>query len=227
MTGACGRARIATARWPGGRGSSTATSASSTSASRTRLATPCAGTSSSLGPQAPDWAETIERWLAHYAAHGVDTVRFGLVVLRRGFGLAERWFHSVEAAAIPTGEGGRQLQRILDAQDYLHGSALLPPRLADERFSVVDGHTITERNVFREGVYTPQKPALELDDGLGTLVTIEPVTLELLLALDGAEPLRDVLAVLAGADRIDHEELLEFGVETVGRLLELGLVVRL
>ena len=137
-----------------------------------------------VGVDPARYAQNTARWIDCFAQHGLESIRFGLVVLRRGFG-PQPWFHTVEAAGALEGEGGRQLLRILEAQDYLHGSDLLAPQLADERFVPVDGHTIVERNAFRGGEYTPDKPAMTLEDSLGTSVTIEPVTLEILLALDG------------------------------------------
>src|SRR5262249_41082568 len=87
------------------------------------------------------YAAAVGRWLDHYERHGIVALRMGLVVLRRGVS-AEPWFHTVAAAGMPTGQGGRQLLRIVEAQDYLHGT----DELEDERFALVEGHSIVQRS---------------------------------------------------------------------------------
>ncbi len=178
-----------------------------------------------VGVDPARYAQNTARWIDCFAQHGLETIQFGVVVLRRGFG-PEPWFHAVDAPGTLEGDGGRQLLRIVEAQDYLHGSDLLAPELEDERFEPVDGHAIVERNTFHDGRYTPDKPALTLEDSLGIPVTIEPVTLEILLALDGRRSLGEVCAGLADRLDLDPEEFAEFAVATVRQLLELGLVVR-
>jgi hypothetical protein len=171
------------------------------------------------------FAPNVERWMAYFERHGIVEFRFALLVLRRGFS-SERWFHATEAAGKPHGEGGRQLLRILEAQDFLTGTGLLEPRLGQERLEPVEGHAVVERNAFDGEGYHPDQPSLTLEDGLGTVVAIEPWTVEILLALDGRRSLDETLAELAPSLSAEPADFAEFGTTAVRDLLALGFVTR-
>ncbi len=65
----------------------------------------------------PAHRETIDRWVAHYAANGVEAFAFGIVVLRRR--QAERnWFRAIAAPGSPHDAAGNHVLRLFEGWDW-------------------------------------------------------------------------------------------------------------
>lgn len=172
----------------------------------------------------PQYPVIVERWLADYRERGIDTIVFGLIVLRRRItGLPG--FRTVEAGPGTSGFGGGRLLRILDALDYVTDFGGRPP-LLDERLALIEGHTLVHRMAFERGSYHRPLVTLGLPDAFDVAVEIDANAVLVLEALDGERPLSEVVAAVAAEQDEDPIALAETALAAARRLLELGLLER-
>jgi methylase of polypeptide subunit release factors len=153
-----------------------------------------------------DYAARVERWVAYYRRSGIDTIWFGLVLLRSRAGT--NWFRGLGAPGPIEGSASAHLLRIVAAQDWL-ASAGRPAPLA-ERFRLAPGCSLVHETA--EG---STRTAIELDEGLGVHGPIDPGTLSVIERLDGERPLGELVAADGYAT-----------IANVLHLLELGLIER-
>jgi methylase of polypeptide subunit release factors len=172
----------------------------------------------------PAYDAAVGRWLAEYRRLGIETISFGLVILRRRFA-GEPWFRTVAAGAGPVGFGGAQLLRAIEAFDYLEDSGPEPP-LLDERLALVEGHVLTHRMRFSGGTYGKPTVTLTVEGGLGLAIEVDPTVVLVLEALDGERVLSQVLTDVVAEQELDARELSQATLATARELLELGLLER-
>ena len=96
-----------------------------------------------------EYASAVRRWLEYYREQRLETIWFGLVLLRRRTG-RPNWFRGIGAPDFTTGFASDHLLRLLAAQDWLAGQPAVPPVLG-ERFALVP-HTLEQ-----ELDYDPQQ----------------------------------------------------------------------
>jgi SAM-dependent methyltransferase len=151
------------------------------------------------------YGAALDRWTAWYREQGIEEIAWGAIVLRRRAG--RNWFW----AASPPGErvvsADRHVLRILATQDFLAGGR----DLLDARLAAAPDALLSLAFHLEAGGGAVDRALLRLDGGLGFEVGVDERTIELLRALDGSRPLREV----AG----------EAALPVVRRLLELGFVV--
>jgi SAM-dependent methyltransferase len=151
------------------------------------------------------YGAALDRWTAWYREQGIEEIAWGAIVLRKR--ASRNWFW----AGSPPGErvvsADRHVLRVLATQDFLAAA----PELLDERLAAAPDALLSLAFHLEAGGGAIDRALLRLDGGLGFEVGVDERTIELLRALDGTRPLREV----AG----------EATLPVVRRLLELGFVV--
>lgn len=169
------------------------------------------------------YPETLDRWLAHFRAQSVAAVGTGGVILRRRSGA--NWVHGLEVRGPSHGDAGPQVRAIVAAQDYV---ARKPgdETLLGTAFRVALPHRLAQSLATRDGEYVVEPATLDLDEGLGTPLTIEPDLIPVLLRLDGSQRLREIVAEVKGAAHdAEHGALTERTIGLVRELLARGFAV--
>jgi methylase of polypeptide subunit release factors len=166
----------------------------------------------------------VGRWLEDYRKRGIETIVFGLVVLRRRV-TGQPWFRTLEVRGGTTGFGGAQLLRAVEGLDFLTDLGA-GGRLLDERFVLVEGHQLTHRMAFQGGEYRRPAVTLSHGEGIGVAADVDPEAVMVLEVLDGERPLSEVIAAVAAEQGRDPRELTDATLETARRLLQLGLLER-
>jgi methylase of polypeptide subunit release factors len=151
-----------------------------------------------LGPA--ELRETVSRWLSYANAHGIASVSFGPVVLRR----TERtpWMAALRGEQAPGDHAAEQLMRLLDGRDF-NGDLL------DATFSLPDGVSVQQRFQRRSARFVARPAMVKLDGGLGVEAAIDPDALDVVFACDGRRPLKEISG--AGASLAAIRELLSHG----------------
>lgn len=169
------------------------------------------------------YPETLDRWLAHFRAQSIAAVGTGGVILRRRSGAS--WVHGLELRGPSHGDAGPQVRAIVAAQDYLArkpgGEALL-----GTAFRMALPHRLAQSLATKDGEYVVEPAALDLDEGLGTPLIIEPDLIPVLLRLDGSQRLREIVADVAGAaEGAERGAMTERSLGLVSELLARGFAV--
>lgn len=159
-------------------------------------------TSLHLASGMADYEAAARRWADHYRTLGIDSITFGVVVLRRRADGAER-VRVVEVEDSVTGPCGEHVLRLLDPP------AAIEP---DGRYRLVEGVRIGQTLTRRDGRYRSH-PAVVRLPGLGVKATVDPAVLRGLYALDGSRTLREA------ATSVDFDRL----ADAVSVLLHTGL----
>jgi methyltransferase family protein len=180
-----------------------------------------------LGPLAEDdverFEQELERWLDYLRELEIPAVGYGAIVLRRRAG-GRNW---VREDALPLERlepAGDHALRVFAAQDFLR--ELEDERaLLDTRLVLVDQHRLEQTLRCDGGAFIVEAQTLSLGEGLGFRVGIDRYTTALLPHLDGAKPVRDVLALAAAGVELEEDERERFvpaALPVIRRLLELG-----
>ena len=163
----------------------------------------------------------IERWLAYFAAEGIEQIAFGCVVMRRRTASAERpnWVQSTRMPALRLGPAGAQLEQMFAARDFLAG--LEDERaLLERRLSVAPNVALTQELRLGEHGWGVREATVAIRDGLRYSAGLDEVTTALVLGLDGTRTVREALPDPTAAR--GREELDEIGVRVARQMLELG-----
>jgi len=65
-----------------------------------------------------DFESAVQRWLAYYREHDIDSIAFGLVVLRKRTG-GGNWVRAIKATAGPTEGAGEHVARLFTGWDWV------------------------------------------------------------------------------------------------------------
>jgi methylase of polypeptide subunit release factors len=173
-----------------------------------------------------DYASAVRRWLEYYREQGLETIWFGMVLLRRRSG-RPNWFRGIDAPDFTTGFASDHLLRLFAAQDWLAGQPAVPPVLG-ERFALVP-HTLEQELDYdgEQGGYAKARSRLRLLEGLGVAAPVEADALPVVILLDGTRTLAEAIDEVARArDDISEEALAHAARPVVLKLFELGLLER-
>jgi methylase of polypeptide subunit release factors len=173
-----------------------------------------------------EYASAVQRWLEYYREQRLETIWFGLVLLRRRSG-RPNWFRGIGAPEFTTGFASDHLLRLLAAQDWLAGQPAVPPVLG-ERFALVP-HTLEQELDYdrRQGGYAKARSRLRLVEGLGVAAPVEADALPVVVLLDGTRTLAEAIDEVARARHdISEEALAHVARPVVLNLFELGLLER-
>jgi methylase of polypeptide subunit release factors len=151
----------------------------------------------------------VDRWLDYYQRQGIEAIADGLIVLRRR-AAASHWVRAIEVLGMPTGRAGDHVLRLFharDRRDVLADDAAI----LSTRFATAPGLKVVSR---AQGERLAQRSLnVELECGVGFSVRVRPDVADLLFALDGDRPLRELCR-----DAVDD-------VADIRKLFALGLVV--
>ncbi|MGZ4308017.1 MAG: DUF7782 domain-containing protein, partial [Gaiellaceae bacterium] len=149
--------------------------------------------------------EVIDRWLEYFERLGIEGIATGAVILRRRSGGAN-WIRADELPADRLGPAGAHILRVFAAQDYL-AERPEDADLLDGTFALAD-HDLLEQVVqFRDGGWVIAEASVSLQDGLGFRAGLDPITVELLAALDGTRKLGRVAEEVARKKQVDRSVL--------------------
>ena len=149
--------------------------------------------------------EVIDRWLEYLKRLGIEGIAYGAVILRLRSGAAN-WIRADELPADRLQPAGDHILRVFAAQDYL---AERPENadLLDGTFVLAPHDLLEQRVEFRNGVWTIAEISASLQDGLGFRAGLDPLTVELLAALDGTRKLGRVVEEVARKKQVDRSVL--------------------
>jgi methylase of polypeptide subunit release factors len=163
---------------------------------------------------------TLGRWLDYYDREGISAIASGIVILRR----SERapWFHPLRLDGSTSGAAGRHVEALFAAQDVL---AATPDRadLLHWSFDLVSPNRLDQALIGRDGEFVLEAVSLSLVDGLGLHVAVAPDLVPVVLRLDGATPLDDIVTEVAAGTDADPSALRERAVALVVGLLRTGM----
>jgi hypothetical protein len=174
-----------------------------------------------------EYASAVRRWLEYYREQRLESIWFGLVLLRRRTG-RPNWFRGIGAPDPTTGFASEHLLRLIAAQDWLAAQPAVPPVLG-ERFSLVPHTLEQELDYFRveQGGYGTARSRLRLLEGLGVAAPVEAEALPVVMLLDGTRTLAEAIDAVARArDDISEEAVANAARPAVVNLFELGLLER-
>jgi SAM-dependent methyltransferase len=173
----------------------------------------------------PDrYPETLDRWLAHDRAEGIDAIASGIAVLRRRAG--SNWISGLELSGENSGDAGPQIQAAFAGRDFLHGDGSpdgLVDRLIGSAFRIDADHRLLQTLASRGGEYVVEPARLVLDEGLALPVSIEPDLIPAILRLDGTQTVRDIARELADATGSDRATVAGRVAAIVQALVERGI----
>ena len=156
-----------------------------------------------------EFERTVDRWLAHFEQHEIDSVVFGAVVLRRRPGRA--WVKADEASAWPTEPAGKHVERLFAGQTLVSSlpgdAALLDLRLAGVARVRLD----ETRSYGANGL---ELVAAQLRGSLPVRAKVSRAAAAVLAGLDGRVPLRDLPGAQDALPSI--RELVALGLLTAG-----------
>jgi methylase of polypeptide subunit release factors len=149
--------------------------------------------------------EVIDRWLEYLKRLGIEGIAYGAVILRRRSGRAN-WIRADELPADRLGPAGAHILRVFAAQDYL---AERPEEadLLDGTFALAAHDLLEQRVQFRDSGWVIAEASVSLQDGLGFRAGLDPMTVELLAALDGTRKLGRVVEEVARRKKVDRTVL--------------------
>jgi SAM-dependent methyltransferase len=93
-----------------------------------------------------EYREVVDRWVSHYEQQGIESIAFGLVVLRRRSG-GSNWVRSIVSPGVPTEDAGEHVFRLFSGRDWELGNADSSPALA-----YAPGARVVRRTELPEGV---------------------------------------------------------------------------
>jgi hypothetical protein len=173
-----------------------------------------------------EYAAGVRRWLDYYADQKLETIWFGLVLLRRRSG-RPNWFRGIGAPDYQTGFASDHLRRLFAAQDWLAGQPAVPPIL-EERFALVP-HTLEQTLEYDhdEGGYEKARSRLRLVEGIGVMAAVDADALPVVIRLDGSRTVAEAIEeVAAERDDVSAEMVANAARPVVLNLFELGLLER-
>jgi methylase of polypeptide subunit release factors len=164
------------------------------------------------------FSSAVDRWCAAYETWGAAGIASGAIVLRRSDDRPP-WFHGLEMASSPAGDGGSQLLRIVRNVD------LLSTRGHDivERvpLALVSPHRLEQAMAY-DGSWSMQPGRMVLADTCGPVGEVDPLAIHVVLRLDGQTPLADICRSVAADTGLAVSDLTGAAEATCRRLLEAG-----
>ena len=170
--------------------------------------------------QTPELGATLDRWLEHYRALGIEAIAFGAISLRRRSGTNWVQAEDVPEQIVPAAD---HVERLFAAQDFLASGDLL-----DARLVLVDGHVLRQALHLEDGNFQVKAAKISLDEGLGFEAGIDLYTAHLVSQLDGRRTLREAIELSAAAlapEEVSRERFAEGVIPSLRRMVELGFLV--
>jgi methylase of polypeptide subunit release factors len=170
----------------------------------------------------PEEFETrVDQWLDYFRGLGIQDVATGSLVLRkRADGVP--WVRSERMSLMGDPGGGRHIERIFEAQDWLVGSP--DPRLAI--FMPMTDIRIDQAAWFEEGKFGIRDIGISFVSGLQLKGGMEPNLLAILSMLDGETPLGEILERVVPGSGPEEIGIRDRVIDSVVRLYSLGFLGR-
>jgi hypothetical protein len=170
------------------------------------------------------FGDAVARWTAFYRQQGIERICTGAVILRKRKA-RRNWMRKERMPRRPTGPAGSHILRVFEAQDHL-SAVRSNRRMLDDVFSLVDGHWLDQRTIYREGQYHTPPARLHVENGVGLSGEVEPLATHVLFRMDGKRSVRDLVQEAARDTGVSKRELTHLALETIRELYALGLLVR-
>ena len=134
------------------------------------------------------FAQTLDRWVAHFESAGVSQIVTGTVLLRRRSG-GTNWIRADDLPPGPFRPASDHVLRVFANQDVLERSGEEAIRRTPLVFAAPHSLRSTERG---DGEWIRKRARLYLRDGLRFRLDLDERTLAVLPRLDGQTPLSDL-----------------------------------
>lgn len=163
----------------------------------------------------------MDQWLDYFRELGIQAICTGSVVLRKRAG-GVPWIRSEVISLLGDPEGGRHLQRMFEAQDWIAGSP-------DARAAVFEPMTdikIEQSAWFHEGSFGVREIGLSFVSGLQLRGSMDPTLLSVLSFFDGVRSLGEIIDRVApgpGPEEIQRRDRIA---ASIVRLYALGFLAR-
>ncbi len=178
-----------------------------------------------LAPVDPaGYVAAIDRWLEYDERLGIEAVGYGAVILRRRGGT--NWVRADALVQPNLGPAGDQIARLLDVEDLLV-SLDGPDAFLDLVLHTNDSHRLEQVLRRREDGYAVDSARVVLEEGLAFMATVDVFAAQILVRLDGKEPLRVVLEETRREIQpaMASGEFATRALPVVRRMIELGFIV--
>lgn len=173
-----------------------------------------------------EYAATIDRWLAYFAALGIKAIAYGTVILRRR-DATKNWVRVDPMPQRPLRPASEQILRVFAAQEHL-AAITDDEALLEESFALTERHSIEERARLRGSRREIVSIELSQEEGLGFKASVDPYTLSLLENLR-ARTLRQAIAEAARLHELSDDDRARFvraGVDVVRQMYGTGFLER-
>ncbi|MUL64165.1 hypothetical protein BOO86_06785 [Mycobacterium sp. CBMA 234] len=171
--------------------------------------------------QPAEFAVALDRWLAFDHEQGIEALTTGAIIMQRT-GTHDEHLWADDMPGSPTGSASDQIQRVFAHRRRL--AQLTDGGLLDAVLAPLPGTRLDQALCRGDGGYEPAPTQVWVLPGLSVCATVSPVALPVVLELDGARPLRELIANAADATGFDPDQVRTDALAAATRLIELGLV---
>ena len=170
------------------------------------------------------YGKQLDRWLDYYRDQGIARLALGAAILRKRRA-ARNWIHceDLAGAAVAT-DAGEQIQRVLDAEDFLAALAT-DDELLDRRVALHPDHVLEQKLVAGEDGWVSQALILLPAKGIERRASIDPRVLMFLSQCNGSRTVREMIAAVGERDGTDFAAAATVGLPLVKRFLRAGFLV--
>jgi methylase of polypeptide subunit release factors len=163
--------------------------------------------------------EALDEWTAYFDELGVEWISEGAVILHKRGGGGGTRIDTIEADDVDTADD--QIRRAFATRARL---AELNGReeLLQQRLSLELAFSLEQELEPQNGRAAIVESRIQLAEGTNSVLDVEPGVLDVVAALDGRTPLRDVIAGVGERLRLPPSQLERNVARTARELLELG-----
>ena len=169
------------------------------------------------GPAGVADAETLARWLDHYAQSGVERIHGGVMALRRRS--ASNWFRIEEMPPGASQAFGDSVLSLFACTDFMRSSAADSDLLA-AHLRLAPEARLEEQSQMAGGRWERTGLTLRLTSGLMGSIRIDRLVADLLVRLNGRQSFADVIASFAPSVPADRRTVLSDCLAVARRLIE-------
>jgi methylase of polypeptide subunit release factors len=181
-----------------------------------------AGWNRTLLAHRPKEFETrVDQWLAYFRDLGIQAIATGSLVLRKRAG-GVPWIRSEIMTLLGDPGGGRMLERMFEAQDWIAES----PDARAAVFAPMTDIKIEQAAWFHEGSFGVREIGLSFVSGLQLRGSMDPTILSVISLFDGERPLGAILDRVAPGSGPEEIRKRDRITASIVRLYALGFLAR-
>ena len=170
------------------------------------------------------YVQKLDAWLSYYTSLGIARISAGAIVMRKRSD-GSNWLRCDTIPILGTiPECGDQIQRVFDAETFLHELGD-ETQLLDQRLAVCSDHVLQHKLSIHDGAWTVTHMQLGASRGLPLRGDADVHMMKLVAGCNGRRLLRDLAAEVATDLRRTFEEVAPGCAAAAAGLLRAGILV--